>query len=648
MTMLDRMRRHKGWLKWSLFAVVLTFVVAYGPGLVGGPSAGTGAPGDPVAAVNGHAITVREFSTQLNRRMQMFRSQGGNIDDRMLRQLGIDRQVLQELIDEQAILAEARRLGLSVNDVEVRAQILSFPAFQENGQFIGEERYRALLRMQRPPLTTKDFEEAIRNDLLREKLQAAVTGWVAGSVDDAQVEDEYRRRNEKVKLEVVSFQADTFKAGLTATDAEIASHFEANTEKYRIGEKRKVKYVLVDQQALRQGIIPSPQEIEQYYNANIQQFSNPEQVRASHILLKTSEDKDPKKDEEVKQKAEGLLTQVKGGADFGALAKQYSEDTVSQAQNGDLNFFGRGSMVPEFDAAVFAMQVGQISDLVKTQYGYHIIKLTEKKAPGTRPLAEVRQEILERVKTERAQTQAADLSTRVAAELKTPADFERVAKQHGLTVKESNFFARDEPIADLGPSPQVASEAFTLNDGQVSEALRTMQGFVFVTVTGKQPSQLPKIEVVKERVRNDVIQQKAIDAAKAKAAELTPTLRAAATPAAFAAAAKSAGREVKTTELIARGAVIPDAGANPAVDKAVFALAAGGVSDPLVTDTGALIVRVTERTDVKPEELKTARDGLKREMISERQNRFFGSYMTKAKEKLRIERYPEAVARVLG
>jgi peptidyl-prolyl cis-trans isomerase D len=320
---------------------------------------------------------------------------------------------------------------------------------------------------------------------------------------------------------------------------------------------------------------------------------------------------------------------VKAGGDFAALAKQYSEDEGSKVMGGDLNFFGKGQMVPEFDAKAFSMQPGEISDLVKTQYGFHIIKLVEKRAAGVRPLTEVRPEIIERLKWERAQARATEISTRVASELKTPADFDRVAKA----------------IADLGPSPQVAMEAFTLKDGEVSEPQRAAQGFVFITVTGKQPSTLPVLDAVKERVRNDVIQKKAVDAAKAAANGLAPTLKSAAN---FGAAAKTAGRELKTTELISRGAVIPDAGASPAVDKVVFSLASGAVSDPIVTDTGAVIVKVVERSDVKPAELTTAKDGLKREMIAERQNRFFSSYMTKAKEKLRIETYPQTISRVLG
>jgi peptidyl-prolyl cis-trans isomerase D len=632
MTMLNSMRRHQFWLKWSLAAVVVTFVWFYIP--VIGRSA-TGGSEDTVATVEGQEITIREFQRQLTQRMQMFRG-SSNISPQMLKQLGIDQQVLQEMLDERATIAEAQRRGLTVTDAEVREAIMHLPGLQENGQFVGEDRYRALLRMQRPPMTPADFEEVLRRELMRDKLQQAVTGWI--TVSDTDVETEYRRRNEKVKLEVVAFSADAFKQGLTATDDELQKQFDANKDKYKIGEKRKIRYILVDSAALRAKIVPTPAEIEQHYQQNIEQHSTPEQVHALHILLKT----EGKDEATVRKQAEDVLKQAKAGADFGELAKKYSEDEGSKDKGGDLNFFGHGQMVPEFDTAAFALAPGQISDLVKSQFGFHIIKVLEKKAATTQPLALVKDQISEQLKFERANTQAQQLSAKIAGEVKAPGDLDKVAKQEGLAVKESNYFTRDEPISELGPSPQVANEAFSLKDGQVSDAIRLPQGYAFVTVTGKQDSYVPKIEVVKEKVRADVINKKAIDAAKAKAAELNTKLKSSSD---FAKAAKDAGREVKTTEMIARGAVIPDAGVNPDVDKVVFAMPTGGVSEPIATNTGAVIVRVADKTAVTPAELNTAKDSTRKQMISERQNRFFSSYMERAKEKMKIEIYRETLQR---
>jgi peptidyl-prolyl cis-trans isomerase D len=312
-------------------------------------------------------------------------------------------------------------------------------------------------------------------------------------------------------------------------------------------------------------------------------------------------------------------------------------------KGGDLNFFGKGQMVPEFDQVAFSLPVGQISDLVKSQFGFHIIKVLEKKPATTQPLAAVKDQIAEQLKFERGQAAATQVSSRIATEVKSPGDLDKVAKQEGFTVKDSNFFTRDEPISDLGPSPQVATEAFTLKDGEVSDAIRLPQGYAFITVTQKQASYIPKIEVVKERVRADVITKKAIDAAKAKATELAAKLKSAPD---FAKAAKDAGREVKSTEMIARGAVIPDAGVSPAIDKVAFALASGGVSDVIATDNGAVIVRVADKAAVTPAELGTAKDSTRKQMISERQNRFFSSYMERAKEKMKIEIYRETLQRV--
>ncbi len=633
MTMLDRMRRHRGWLKWTLGLVCLAMVIFFVPNW-NGP--GQAASNEVVADVEGTSITVGEFRRTLNSRIQMFQAQGGSLTPEMLKQLGIDRQVLESLIEQRAVEAEARRRGLRVTDTEVREFILRMPGFQENGRFVGYDRYRAVLRSQRPPLSEDDFEALVRRQLLAQKLEEAVTGWIL--VSDEEADAEYRQRNEKVKLDVVAFQADQFREGLAATDAEIAAHFEKDKERYRIGERRKIRYVLVDAQSVRASINPTPQDVESHYNTNLQQFSNPEQVRASHILLKT-EGKDA---EAVRKDAEKLLAEVRKGGDFAALATKHSEDEGSKTRGGDLDFFGRGAMVKPFEDAAFAMQVGQVSDLVQTDYGFHIIKVTDKREAGQRPLAEVRDQIVEQLKWQQAQERVAAIGAQLDREVQAPADLEPKAKAQGLTVKESPLFERDDPIGELGVAPQVATAAFELEPGKVSDAIRTPQGMVVFTVTGKEDARVPKLDEIKERVRADVITAKAREAARAKAAEVAAAVKGGAS---LAAAAKGAGREVRTSELIARGGVVPDVGVSPAIDRAAFGVEAGTVSEPITTDTGAAVIKVVETTPVTDAELATARDSLKRELISTKRNRFFSSYMAKAKERLDIRRYEETLAR---
>lgn len=625
MTMLDRMRRHKGWLKWSLFVVVLAFIFLYIPSFF--ENGGAAGMNEVVASVEGRDITVARFRRVYQQQMQAYRSAyGGNVDERMLKQLGIDQRIVQQMIEEETALAEAERLGITATNEEVRERIASMPGLQENGRFIGEQRYRQMLEMNNPPMRPDEFEEQVRRAITVEKLQGALTAWMA--IDDKDVDAEFTRRNEKVKLAVVSFPAEKFRPGLEATDAETAAYFEQHKNDLKVPEKRKIRFALVDLQKIRERMTISPQDIQRSYDDNQQQYSTPAQVRASHILLKT----EGKDDAAVKKQAEDLLAQVKKGADFPALATKYSQDEVSAKKGGDLDFFPQGQMVPEFDKVAFSLEPGQISDLVKSQYGYHIIKVMEKKPAATRTLDEVRAQIEDQLKWERAQNEAQRAADDVADKLKKPADFDAVAKPRGMTVGESSLFSREEPIAGLGMAPAVAERAFALKEGDVSESIRTPQGFAFITVTGRQDAYVPKLEEVKARVQDEVVKKKAVDVARQKAAAVAPQMKAGS----FDAAAKAAGLEVKTTDLIARGAPVPDIGASPAIDAAAFALPAGGVSDPIVTDNGSVIVKVIEKKEPTPAEITAGKATLKTELLNERRNRFYASYMAKARERMNV------------
>jgi peptidyl-prolyl cis-trans isomerase D len=426
---------------------------------------------------------------------------------------------------------------------------------------------------------------------------------------------------------------------VTVTDADLSTWFDAHKEDYRVGEKKKVKYLLLDVDKLRAAAVVPPGDIEKFYRDNQQEFTTPEQLRASHILIKSDKD-----DAAAKAKAEALLKQLKSGGDFAALAKKNSEDEGSAKNGGDLDYFGRGRMVKEFEDAAFALQPGQMSDVVKSPFGYHIIKVVDHKPAITKSIADVRQQIADRLATERAQADASTLATQVGAELKTPADLDRVAAARKLTVQESGFFLRDEPVAGLGPVPEMTDQAFTGKADTISGPVTTARGIVFFAVVGTEPSRLPQLAEVKDRVRDDVTRQKARELTKTKAAALAAAL----SGSDFAKAAKAAGLEVKTSELVARGTAWPDVGISPALDQAIFAQPGGGVTAPVTTDAATVIAHVVEHQDINPQDLATAHEGLKQEIENDKRSRFFGAYMVKARDRMKIAVDQEVLRSLVG
>ena len=644
MTMLDRMRRHKGWLKWSLGLVVLTFVAFYATDFAdttGTTVAGAASPNEVVAEVDGTDITAGAFQRRYLTQMQAYQNAyGGNVSEQLLRQLGIEQQILNQMIDEEAALAEAERQGIRVSDEELARQIFSIPGLQENGRFIGEARYEQLLRSQRPPMSKAEFEANLRRSMMIDKLRAALTDWIA--VSDAELDREYKLRNEKVKLQVVALTADRFRDQVAVSDQDVAAYFNQRQAEYRLGEQRKIRMLLLDRDAARAKVNITPAEVQTYYTQNMQQYQTPEQVRASHILLQTA----GKDEAAVQKQAEELLKRAQAGEDFAALAKQYSEDEGSKVNGGDLNFFGRGQMVPEFEQAAFNAQPDTVvPNVVKSQFGFHIIKVVEKRAGSTTAIDAVRAQIQDTLAWQRVDQQIQAQARTLADRIDEPSDLDTVARENGLTVVDSGFFQRGDPVPGLGAAPAVAAAAFTLADGAVSDALNTPRGPVFITVSEKRDPYVPQLDEVKDRVREDLIRSRATELSRQRAGQIAAALKGASD---FAAAAKSQGLEAKDTELITREAALPDIGVSPEVDKAAFALPVGAVSDPITTNEGTVIVKVVERDEVTPDEFRTAKETFRAELLNERRNRFFAAYMGKAKERMAIEINDDVVRRVVG
>jgi peptidyl-prolyl cis-trans isomerase D len=644
MTMLDTMRRHKNILKWTLALVVLAFVLLYIPSFLNtGAATGGAATGDRVATVNGKSVTVADFRRRYQAQVNQYRANyGGNITDALLVQMQVPNQVLQQMIQENAEVAEAERQGIAVSDAEVRTAIMTIPALQENGHFIGEDRYRQLLRAQNPPLTPADFEQNIRQSIMLDKFRAGLTEWM--SIADADLEREYKQRNEKVTLDVVSILADNFKNQVNPSPAEISAQFEAHKESYRVPEQRKIKFVRVSPADVAAKIKVPKTEVETFYNEHLGQYTTPEQIRASHILLKT----EGKTDADVRAKAEQVLKQVKApGADFAALAKKYSEDDSNATQGGDLDYFSRGRMVPEFETAAFALGPGETTDLVKTQFGYHIIKVADRKPAIVRTLSDpaLYGEIEAQLLRQQADTQASEIAKALAADGTTPAALDKAAATRGLKVEDTDFFPRGGMIAALGPQSPVSQAAFQLADNKVSEPIPGPTGDVIFYVSGKKDAYLPKLDDVRSRVRDDLIQERAVALAKQKADSLAVQLKTAAN---YQAAAKAAGLEAVTTQPLARDAVIPNIGKSAEIDKIAFTLPVGTVSNAIATPQGAAIIKVASRPDVSPADFAMAKDKFRAEVLNERRMRFHQTYMDKAREKMKIDINQEALKRAIG
>jgi len=626
--MLDQMRRHKGWLKWSLGLVVLAFIAII-PGVSMSPVTDPTLPSNVIARVGEHEISLLQFQQIYMQQLNNYRLQsGGDVSEEILRSLGIDRQILQQLIDEYAAITEAERLGLVVGNAEVRERIITLPQLQVDGQFIGDTAYYQLLQTQRPPINPTQFEEEIRQQIMLERLQTAVTSWM--TVTDEEIAEEHRRRNEKVKVNIVSFRASEFRDEADATDDDISLLYEEEAANYEVPEKRQLRFLLVDESEIFDSLTVTDDEVRQYYDTNISQYQTPGQVRASHILLRVD---DENSEEEVVERAADLATQARGGADFAELAREQSDDEGTAVNGGDLGPLVRGRTVPELEAAVFAMSEGDISDPVKSAAGYHVIQVNEKQEEITQPFETVQTTIQNLLKQERASSRSTALSRAIAAEVETPEDLAQAAASRGYELQESGFAARGEPILGLGMAPQVSAQAFSIEPNEVA-GVDTPSGPAFITVIATQDPYIPPIEEVRDRVREDVIRKKSLVLALERANEAAEALKSADD---FVSAAETAEFAVGTSELVARGASFPQVGISSPVEAVAFAMEPGAVSDVIQAANSAAIVHLVEKEDASEDDLATTQDALRNELLFSRQNQFFGAYMENVKERLDID-----------
>jgi len=589
------------------------------------PGTGEASSTDTIAKVGDETVSTAEV------RQQLAEIQQRNQVPKQLESL-YARQILNQLVFQKEMEYEAKRLGIRVSDQERADRIRQFLPTAYNGDtFVGMDRYASEVQA-RFQLTVPVFEELIRQGLLQDKFRKLVTDGV--SVGPSELQDEFKYKNEKVKLDYAFIKPEDLEAKITPDEAEIKASYEKNRSRYQVPEKRVARYGLIDLNQLRQTAQISDDELKAQYQQNIQQYQVPNRVHVEHILLMTVGKTDAEV-EEIRKKAEDVLKQAKKGAQFEDLAKKYSEDPGTKDKGGDLGWLMQGQAVPEFEKTAFGLEKGKISDLVKTQYGFHIIKVLDKETAHTKPFEEVKDSIKTPLLLAKADKLASDESDQLSAAIRrsNKVSLDDLAKQFHLTVGETRPVSAADPILELGNSKEAKEAVFRLHQDELSMPIRTDRGYLVLSVKQIQPTHPGSLEEVRDKIVGELKQQKATELARAKAEDLAKRVKAGEK---FEAAAKSLGLEAKTSDLFARNGSISGAVSGKQVT-AAFQLKPGDVGAPLNLGANWFVYRVTEKQEPNPADFEKQKKELTDQVLQTKRNLAFEAFRTSLETRLKQE-----------
>ena len=579
---------------------------------------------ETVAQIGDESVSVQDVRQQLNQIEQ--RNQNMKPLEALYAQ-----QILRQLVFEKEIEYEAKRLGITVSDQERADRIRQYvPTAFNGGTFVGMDRYSAEVQA-RFQLTVPVFEELIRQGLLEEKFRKLVTDGV--SVGPAELQEEFRYKNEKVKLDYALIKPEDLESKISPDEAEIRAAYEKNRSKYQVPERRVARYALVDVNQLRQNIQVSDDVLKLQYQANIQQYQVPNRVHLEHILFMTGGKTDAEV-EEIRKKAEDVLKQARKGGKFEDLAKKYSEDAAKD-KGGDIGWIGQGQALPEYEKAAFSLPVGSISDLVRTQIGIYIIKVLEKETAHTKPFEEVKESLRMPLLLSQADKLASDTSDQLSAAIRqsNKISLDDLAKQHHLVVGETRLISATDPLLELANSQDAKNAIFLLRIGELNPPVRTDRGYVVLSVKSIQPAHQGSLEETRDRVIADLKREKSAEMAKSKAEELARRVKAGEK---FEAAARALGLEPKTSDPIAHDGSIAGAASGKQVG-AAFNLKAGDVAAPLSLGQNWLVYRVAEKTEVNPADFDKQKKQLTEELLQSKRSLAFEAFRTALDTRLKQE-----------
>jgi peptidyl-prolyl cis-trans isomerase D len=615
-----------------LVVICIGMVVYLVPGA--GTSGGvTGSAKGVVATVGSQEVTSQDVYNQGRAMLRQQFPRGNPMAEQMLPYF--NQRAAEQLISEKALLVAAENIGLRVTDAELREEFEHgqySQTFFPNGKFMGEKQYEDLLAQNN--LTPTKFEAMERDGLLIRKLHSLISG--AAFVTNSEVEQEVRKRNTKVKFDYAILDAAEIKKSVHATPEELKSFYESNKASYAnsIPEKRKLRYALVDVAKVESQVQVSNEDLKTYYQQHGDEYRLPEQVSVRHILIKAplpgADGKvDPKALDAARAKAEDILKQIKSGGDFGQLAQQYSEDTGSNKLAGLLGWVQRGRYgSPEVESVLFSMAKGQTSDVIKSSYGFHIVRVEDKQEARLKPFDEVKGDIEPLLKQQTAQHQAEVQANTLLSQSRANG-IEKAA--HGSAV-ETDFLSTSDALPGIGVAPELMSAVFGAKEKAPPELLHTPQGYAVYEVLAIRPPATPTFDEIRSKVEEEFKNERGSELLGKKTQELADRAKATHD---LKKAAQELGVKIKTSEPVLATGQVPDIGSmsNESV-AGVFAAKVGDIVGPAQAGQNGAVLQVVSREEPTTAEIAQKQDEIREGLLQNKREEMFGMYVSNLRQQM--------------
>jgi len=616
-------KKAKSWIIQLLLGAIIIVFVFWGVGSFRERKMGE------IAMVNGESITFNEYTDAYNNFLDQLRQRfGKNLNDDMIKMLQVKKETLNRLIDRKLLKTEAGKLKLRVTDDEVSDGILKIEAFQNSGIFDNRLYNRVLNHIR---LTPEEFETSQRESLLIEKLNSFISGSVKVSEDEAK--EWFTWSNVAVNIDFVIFDPGTYK-NIDPAAENIEAYFESHKEAYKTEPKIKVRYLYFDPETYKAKVTIPEKNIKDYYDSRQDEFITPKTVEARHILIKVDNKADPDVIEEKRKKALDIQKMAKEGKDFAELAKKYSEGP-SARNGGSLGAFKKESMVKPFADQAFSMEPGEISSLVLTRFGWHIIKVEKVNEESIKSFKDAENFIRKKLVKERAVNMAYDEAEAVYNISFEGEDLIKAAGEHSLTLKTTDFFSSKGPEKNILKPRDFASFSFSLPEMEVSEVQDFGDGYYILQVVDKISEKIPEFDIVKDSVRLDLIKVKQDETAYKDAEEFRASVI---NGNPFDAESKKFDLTIVSSGFFKRNDPLPKSGLEREVAEVSFKLSSKNrfPGNIIKGRKGYYAVQFKERKDPDPEGFEKEKEAILKKLIGLKKRSTFNAWLTELRNRSEI------------